>query len=126
RMGGRPPLGYNIAEGRLVVNIDEAAQVRRIFERYLELGSLSALQREGVESKRWTNKAGGPAGGGRMSTGAITYLLSNPVYRGVNRHKDKIYEGAHPAIVDEETWNEAQALLAVRKAKHDGPTFSRR
>lgn len=126
RMGGRPPLGYNILDGRLVVNADEAARVRRIFERYLELGSLSALQREGVDSKRWTNKAGEPAGGGRMSTGAITYLLSNPVYRGVNRHKDKTYEGAHPAIVDEETWNEAQALLAVRKAKHDGPTFSRR
>lgn len=72
RMGGRPPLGYDIVEGRLVVNPEEAARVRSIFERYLELGSLSALQREGVESKLWTNKAGEPAGGGRMSTGAIT------------------------------------------------------
>lgn len=116
RMGGRPPLGYDILEGRLVVNAEEAAQVRRIFERYLELGSLSALEREGVESKRWTNKAGEPAGGGHMSTGAITYLLSNPVYRGVNRHKARSYEATHPAILDEDLWNAVQARLAAGKA----------
>lgn len=120
RMGGRPPLGYDILEGRLVVNAEEAARIRHIFERYLELGSLSALQREGVESKRWTNKAGDPAGGGQMSTGAITYLLSNPVYRGVNRHKDRSYEAAHPAIVDEDLWNAVQARLVAGKPPHAG------
>ena len=99
-----------------MVNAEEAARVRHICERYLELGSLSALEPEGVEGKRWTNKADDAAGGGPMSTGVITYLLSNPVYRGVNRHKDRSYEAMHPAIVDKGLWNAVQARLAARKA----------
>lgn len=119
-MGGRPPIGYDIVEGRLVVNAEEALRVRGTFQRYLKLGSLGALQREGVQSKQWTNRAGEPAGGGDMSLGAITYLLSNPVYRGVNRHKDRSYEDTHPAIVDEELWNAVQMRLAARTLAHAG------
>src|SRR5208282_2335727 len=39
-MGGVPPLGYDIGERRLVVNEAEAATVKHIYERYLELGSV--------------------------------------------------------------------------------------
>src|SRR5271169_6017114 len=39
-MGGVASLGYNVHERRLVVNSTEAATVRQIFERYLELGSV--------------------------------------------------------------------------------------
>ena len=62
-MGGRPPLGYDGVERRLVVNPAEAEVVRHMFKRYLELGSVTALQpdleTQGVRSKRWTNKQGG-------------------------------------------------------------------
>lgn len=110
-MGGQPPLGYDIADGRLVVNAEEAERVRTIFGRYLELGSLKALEREGVRSKRWTNRAGEEVGGGLMSPGAIHYLLRAPPYRGVTRHKDKLYPDTHPAVVDEELWSAVQAKL---------------
>src|SRR5215207_5693504 len=43
-VGGTVPLGY--AARKLVIRDDEAQIVRLIFERYLALGSLSALQRE--------------------------------------------------------------------------------
>lgn len=47
-MGGLPPLGYdpptNRATRTLVRNETEAEQVRRIFDLYLELGSVSALE----------------------------------------------------------------------------------
>ncbi len=42
-MGGVLPLGYDVRERKLVVNHDEAETVRRIFERYLELGSVRLL-----------------------------------------------------------------------------------
>src|SRR6201994_3277870 len=35
-MGGRPPLGYDGVERRLVINLEEAKTVRHIFKRYLE------------------------------------------------------------------------------------------
>src|SRR5947208_6548031 len=39
-VGGIVPLGYEVRERKLVIREDEAATVRLIFERYLELGSL--------------------------------------------------------------------------------------
>lgn len=46
-----------------------------------------------------------------MSPGAIHYLLRAPPYRGVTRHKDKLYPDTHPAVVDEELWSAVQAKL---------------
>src|SRR5687768_537367 len=55
-MGGQVPLGYRVRERKLVIHKEEAAAVRLMFERYLALGSLPALQRElrqaGIVSRR--------------------------------------------------------------------------
>ena len=45
-MGGWAPLGYDIRDRKLVVNETEAALVRRIFERFLRLGSATKLVSE--------------------------------------------------------------------------------
>jgi DNA invertase Pin-like site-specific DNA recombinase len=122
RMGGHPPLGYDIVGGRLALNPAEADRVRGIFRRYLELGSVHALATEGVTAKRWMNRAGEEAGGGLMSPGALRYLLRNPAYRGVTRHKDKQYPDTHPPIIDAPLWDEVQARLAAagRSTRPDG------
>ena len=64
-MGGTLPFGYDLpAEGRraLLVNPDEAATVRLIFATYLELGSVSALERwldeQGIGTKQRTTGSG--------------------------------------------------------------------
>ena len=120
RMGGRPPLGYDVVDLRLVINAGEADQVRHIFQRYLELGSVvslvSELNRTRVTAKRWINRHGIEVGGGKFSRSAVYYLLSNPVYRGVNKHKAVLHEGAHPAIVDDAMWAAVQAQLASANA----------
>ncbi len=120
RMGGRPPLGYDIVEGRLAVNAREAETVRHIFRRYLGVESInaleSALREDGVMSKRWINNAGHEVGGGALQRGALYYLLANPGYRGVTRHKDKRYENTHPAVVEADLWEEVQAKLAQGNA----------
>src|ERR671912_446219 len=55
-MGGWAPLGYDIRDRKLVVNEAEAALVSRIFQRFVKLGSATALVRElaqeGVRHKR--------------------------------------------------------------------------
>jgi site-specific DNA recombinase len=57
-MGGMPPLGYDVVERKLVPNVIEAPRVRRMFERYIALGSMTTLARElraeGVTTKSWT------------------------------------------------------------------------
>ena len=57
-MGGMPPLGYDVVERKLVPNAVEAKLVKRIFERYIALGSITTLSHElraeGVTTKSWT------------------------------------------------------------------------
>ena len=121
-MGGRPPLGYDSAERKLVVNKDEAQIVQHIFERYLELGSVIALEADlrarKVYSKRWVTQSGEVTGGAPFGRGALYHLLANPVYRGAIRHKDRLYPDAHPAIVPESLWDGAQARLANNCPDH--------
>ncbi|MEO6928775.1 MAG: recombinase family protein, partial [Casimicrobiaceae bacterium] len=98
----------------LTVNPDEAEQVRHLFRRYLDLGSVAPLRDElkaqGLRSKRRSTKAGGTYGGCAMTSGALFTILTNPVYRGEIRHRGVCYPGQHDAIVPEELWNAAQEL----------------
>src|SRR5215471_8840536 len=85
-MGGTVPLGYDWCERRLVVNPTEAAAVRDIFARYLELGSVRLLKEElarnGVVSKVRISKKGNRSGGQPFGRGALYELLANPIYLG--------------------------------------------
>jgi site-specific DNA recombinase len=117
RMGGRPPLGYDIVDGRLSLNPTEADRVRYAFTRYLELGCVQALEREKIAAKIWVNRKGMTCGGGVLGRGALYYLLRNVAYRGVTRHKDKLYEDTHPAIVDQRLWEAVQAQLAASNGR---------
>src|SRR5271157_759317 len=82
-MGGQPSLGYDVKERKLVVNEAEAATVRYIFRRYLELGAVRALRDDlaaaGVVSKRRTAADGSPYGGQRFSRGALYLMLKNRI-----------------------------------------------
>ncbi len=45
-MGGPPPLGYDVLARKLVVNPEEAKQVKYIFERFITLRSATMLMKE--------------------------------------------------------------------------------
>ena len=121
-MGGNLPFGYDLpAEGRraLVVSPDEAATLRLIFETYLELGSVSALERwlgeRGIATRARTTRDGRPTGGRPFNRGALFYLLRNRTYLGMIVHKSKVYPGMHPAIVDPELFEAVQAQLDANR-----------
>ena len=123
-MGGTVPLGYDWCERRLVVNQAEAATVRHIFERYLELRSVRLLQeelsRDGIVSKIRVSRKGIKSGGQPFGRGALYELLANPIYFGEIRHRKVRHPGQHRAIVDREpSGNSVQERL--RRASRASP-----
>lgn len=125
-MGGTPPLGYSPHERTLVINVTEAATVRHIFNRYLALKSVHALQaeldRDGIVSRRNVSRTGRISGGTKFGRGALYHLLSNQLYLGRIVHKDEVYPGQHPPIIDEATFDAVAELLAAnRQERRDQP-----
>lgn len=114
-MGGTLPVGYDVCDRKLVVNARESAQVKRIFELYVELGCVAKLKdrldREGLRSKVRRSHAGQKSGGSAYSRGALYCLLQNPVYVGKVRHRDAIYAGEHEGIIPEPLWDKVQERL---------------
>jgi DNA invertase Pin-like site-specific DNA recombinase len=116
--GGPPPFGYDVSDGKLVVNADEATQVRQIFARFLELGSYVALKQElqaqGMRTKVWVNRKGVRTGGGIVSSGMVYGMLASRWYVGDVPHYHEVFAGEHEAIVDRDVWERAQELRARR------------
>jgi DNA invertase Pin-like site-specific DNA recombinase len=116
-MGGFVPLGYEPDGRTLTINKPEAETVRTVFRLYLEHGNVRCVKgladRMGLTTKVRTGSTGRMHGGRPLSRGYIYKLLGNPLYVGRIAHKGKTYEGQHPAIVDPETWDAAQAGLAA-------------
>ena len=114
-MGGVPPLGYDVENRRLVPNEREAKLIRHIFQRFVELGSSTALVKElkldGVTSKAWTTQDGKTREGRPIDKGHIYKLLSNRTYLGELRHKEQWYQAEHPPIISRELWDSVHAIL---------------
>jgi site-specific DNA recombinase len=108
-------LGYNVVQTKLVVDPDEAEQVRQCFRLYLEYEGLipvvQELERRGWRTKRWTTAKGTQRGGRPFDKNSLWYLLTNITYLGKLRYKDEIYEGEHDAIIVAELWQQVQTKL---------------
>ena len=104
-MGGNPPLGYDVRDRKLVVNAEEAAVVREIFERFTACGSATVLARtlraEGAVTKR----------GKPIDKGTLYRLINNRVYIGQAVHKGTAYPGEHEAIVPRALWDKVHGIL---------------
>ena len=130
--GGQAPLGYRVADRKLVIDDDEAEWVRMIFRLCLHEG----LGTEAIASR--LNSMGVPTtyvhrgvrrgrADGRWRGSIIAQVLHNETYTGSFRwaKHGKVVEFEVPPIVPREVSEEAQAqlrsnlALAIRGAKHD-------
>jgi len=123
-MGGNEPLGYE-ADGRsLRIKEDEAKTVRTIYQLYLEHRTVRDVTENladlGLKSRRREKANGNSCGGAPMDRGHVHYILTNPVYAGRIRHKDRVYEGQHPPIIAPATWDQVQAMLKADAARSRG------
>ena len=118
--GGRPILGLDADDGKLVVNKREAEQVRAIFKLYLECGSLlqvaAEMRRRGWTTKSWTNRLGGKVVGAPLSKSSLHHLLRNVLYAGRITLGDEVFDAEHVAIVDATTFDAVQARLRALSA----------
>jgi DNA invertase Pin-like site-specific DNA recombinase len=116
-VGGIPVLGYDVAAGggRLVINEEEARQVRAIFALYLEhralLPVLIEIQRRRWTTKRWITQAGRVHAGRALVQKDVVALLSNRIYAGKIHYQGQSYPGEHPAIIEERVFEPVQRLL---------------
>src|SRR5215210_7702003 len=116
---GIVPRGYEVRERKLVIREDEAATVRLIFERSLELGSLPALQRElrecGIVTRRRRLSSGRTIGGVPLTNGPLAHLLRNRVYLGELNHRDASYPGEHAPIITPTLFEAVQDKLTSNR-----------
>ena len=115
-MAGKPPLGYDIKDRRLVINESEANTVRNIFSRFIALrGTTSTLVKElqqaGIKSKSWTSSQGVHKPGRLIDKSVIYRILHNRTYLGEMKDKDQWYQDKHEAIITQNLWDNAQAIL---------------
>jgi len=115
--GGRPVLGYDVDPkgGKLIVNDDEAARVRAIFELYMEREALLAVVKEldtrGWCNKLWVTRKGREAGGRPFTKTTLYKPLTNVTYVGKLTCNKECHDGEHPAIIDMKVYERVQALL---------------
>ena len=136
--GGTPPLGYDIVDHRYVINDNEAATVRMIFDMYADgLSYDRIIDRAAAEGR--SGKNGRP-----LSKSTIYDILHNERYKGVyiyNLQSSKDADGRRsrrkykpdsevirvpdgvPRIVSDETWNRVQNRFEANK--HLGNTAKR-
>jgi DNA invertase Pin-like site-specific DNA recombinase len=127
-MGGTVPLGYDVENRHLIVNEKGAEVVRLIYNKYLELGSVSLLKefldRNCIKSKV-TEKSDKRKGGRPISRGNLYITLTSPLYIGKVKHKEAVYEGQHEGIVDPDIWEAVQLRLQDRSVKPRKSDYTR-
>lgn len=103
--GGFHPIGYDYIDGELVINQQEAAQVRRVFDLYASGASVTEIRdhmvARGFQTKHgdWTH------------TNTISYVLDNELYSGVVHFDGERSEGeAHDAIISRALYEKVRFL----------------
>lgn len=124
RNGAPAPYGYDLVDGKLVVNEEEAKWVRYIFDRYQSVGAQNIareLNRRGIRTKK----------GEVWSDFSVRYVLRNPIYAGFVRwnyettakgHRKKtgaevltpINQEDFVPLIDKKQFDEIQELLKRR------------
>lgn len=90
--GGTDPIGYDYVDGELVINKEEAKQVRAVYNMYASGFSVTDISRrmDGYQTKH----------GDWSHTSTIGNVLDNPLYAGIVHFDGVSTRGRHNAIID--------------------------
>jgi len=114
RAGSNVPTGYDYIDGHLIIREDEAEQIRKIFELYLKGWTINQIRH--YMHANYTNRYSSWA-----QQSAVSTTLRNALYIGMlpSKTEGKIYQGEHEPIIDKETFDKVQKLLAARSEHFD-------
>lgn len=116
--GGTPPLGYKLEiqdfgtykKKKLVIDEETAPIVQKIFK-------MKSVDTTNVEIIDYLNKNGLKNSQNReFSKNSLQNLLKNKKYIGTNTYGEKEFPNTIPAIIDVDTFNKVQEVIA--KYKH--------
>jgi len=100
--------------------------VKRIFERFADLRSITEVCRElaldGVTTKGWKTRDGNIRLGTPMDKKYVSKALRNPIYIGEIGHKGMVHAGQHEPIIARQLWDRVQAILAEDAHERMGKT----
>ena len=103
---GRPPIGYDKVDKKLVINDIESEVIRRIFDLYIKGIAANAITKLLNEEKALNRK---------WIPTLVDRILSNEIYIGNYVHRKTVsdeesqkFVGVAPAIIEEEVFNIAQ------------------
>ncbi len=129
-VGGIPPLGYDVIDGKLIKNTAEAASIQRIFTTYMESTGISdcriRLIDQGIRGKAWKTNKGEDKGGSIIGTSSLDRILKNPIYIGkiANKSSKEVFDGLHEPILDTGLFNAVQEKLKSGNT-HPGSSYKR-
>ena len=138
--GGFAPYGYELKDGKLYINEEEAEAIRVIFDRYVNTdiganGLSKYLENHGIHKI--------PRQNGKnplFEAGLIRKIIKNPVYCGkiaygrrktekvtgtrndyhlVEQEDYLLVDGLHEGIVSEEVWEQAQIKVIAQAKKYE-------
>ena len=138
--GGFAPYGYQLIDGKLQINEEEAEAIRVIFDQYIHTdiganGVAKYLENHGIHKIQRQNGKN-PL----FDAHLVRLILKNPVYCGKiaygRRKTEKVYgtrneyhlveqdnyiltDGQHEAIIAEDVWQAAQVKLLAQAKKYE-------
>lgn len=117
-------LGYRCAKGesgKLIVDPEEAALVRQVFDGFEELGSAGAITRRlseaGIRYPTYTTRADKVRGGNLFSKHKVIGLLRNAVYIGRVSWGEIVVDDCHEPIISKEQFNRVQLSIGETKKR---------
>ena len=106
---GNPPIGYFRKDGKLLINEIEYNQVIRNFELMIQFRKITT-----VELYLYNNNIKTPHGV-PYSLKTLSRMFTNPIYIGKVRLYEKIYNGLHNPIIDENIFNEVNLIISKNR-----------
>jgi len=110
-LGFNIPYGYNYENSKLIINDNEASQVKKIFKLYLDgysmkkiSGMLNEKEIPTKQNKNWGSQT-------------ISTILKNPLYCGYLHWEDYLNPGDHVPIINKNTFNKVQKTIKEKNIK---------
>ncbi|MGE3601582.1 MAG: recombinase family protein, partial [Dehalococcoidia bacterium] len=129
--GGWVPIGYTYdqATQTLTPHAADVPVIGFIYRRLIETRSPCTVANEAnargyrTKTRTVTRRDGRTQaiGGKRFDEDDIKAIVRNPVYKGVIRYNERFYPARHAAIIDAETW--AQANQAIGAGREDNTSL---
>ena len=118
-MGGRPPVGYELENKKLIIKKPQSIFIEKIFEMHLIGLGLSniakKLNEEGYRKPIRTAKTGRKSGGGKFTRNFIYKTLRNSTYAGYINFQGTRFTGIHEPIINTKIWEKIQKKFNADK-----------